>query len=141
MIKILILSAIIILATALGYLLSLNKKKRRDVYAELYEFNERLLLTLKYGQSKLCDVAKDFKYVKMLLDGQRVLDGCDGEFLQNYLFNLGKSEPSSQIDYLNERKQILKKRMEESEQDYKKYSSLYLKISLMVGILLAVLLA
>jgi hypothetical protein len=36
---------------------------------------------------------------------------------------------------------LIKKYRDESECNYKKYSSLYLKISLMIGILIAVLLA
>jgi stage III sporulation protein AB len=76
-----------------------------------------------------------------MLKNASVLEGSDGEFLRDYFAVIGKTEAKSQIDYLNERKQVLKKYKDESEQEYKKYSSLYLKISLMVGILIAVLLA
>lgn len=111
------------------------------VYAELYEFNEQLLLNLKYGRSKLSLIADKFKYVNALINGEKLLKDDDNAFINNYFANLGTTDASSQIDYLNERKTMLKKYKEESEINYKKYSSLYIKISLMVGILIAVLLA
>jgi hypothetical protein len=141
MIKILLLSTIIVLTTALGYLMSTDKKKRKNVFEELYEFNEQLILNLKYGKEQLSVVANSYKYVSLIINGQKVLDGEDGQFIDNYIKNLGATDAISQIDYLNERKLTLKKYKDESAENYKKYSSLYLKISFMTGILIAVLLA
>ena len=69
------------------------------------------------------------------------MEGTDGETISEYVFNLGKSDALSQIDYLNERKTILAKFRDESTENYKKYSSLYIKIFFMLGVLMAVLLA
>lgn len=141
MIKILILCAIIAATTAVGVLLSADKKKRAAVFAELYEFNERMLINLKFGKQRISQIAADFKYMPDILAGKSLLGGDDGQFISQYIKNIGVSDSSSQIDYLNERKQAIKKRMEESGENYKKYSSLYLKMALMIGILIAVLLA
>lgn len=141
MIKILILCAIIAATTAVGVLLSADKKKRAAVFAELYEFNERMLINLKFGKQRISQIAADFKYMPDILAGKSILSGDDGQFISQYVKNIGVSDSSSQIDYLNERKQAIKKRMEESGENYKKYSSLYLKMALMIGILIAVLLA
>lgn len=136
-----LISAIIVLTTVVGYLLTGYKKKRAAVYSELYEFNERLLLNMKYGKERLQSLSSQFKYIDDVINGKDVLNGEDGIFLKNYAKNLGATDPQSQIDYLNERKNALKKVAEESSREYKKYSSLYIKIALMVGILIAVLLA
>ncbi|HIR66884.1 MAG TPA: hypothetical protein IAB94_02405 [Candidatus Coproplasma avicola] len=141
MIKILILCAIIAATTAVGVLLSADKKKRAAVFAELYEFNERMLINLKFGKQRISQIAADFKYMPDILAGKSILGGDDGQFISQYIKNIGVSDSSSQIDYLNERKQAIKKRMEESGENYKKYSSLYIKMALMIGILIAVLLA
>ena len=141
MIKILILCAIIAATTAVGVLLSADKKKRAAVFAELYEFNERMLINLKFGKQRISQIAADFKYMPDILAGKSLLGGDDGQFISQYIKNIGVSDSSSQIDYLNERKQAIKKRMEESGENYKKYSSLYIKMALMIGILIAVLLA
>lgn len=136
-----LLSAIIVLTTVVGYLLTGYKKKRAAVYSELYEFNEQLILNMKYGKERLQSLSARFKYIGDIISGNDILYGEDGIFLKNYIKNLGATDPQSQIDYLNERKTTLKKIAEESSQEYKKYSSLYIKIALMVGILIAVLLA
>lgn len=133
--------AIIAATTAIGVLLSADKKKRAQVFAELYEFNERMLINLKFGKARMSQIAADFRYIPDILAGKSVLNGSDGQFIADYIKNIGVSDSSSQIDYLNERKATIKKLMEESGENYKKYSSLYIKIALMTGILIAVLLA
>lgn len=112
-----------------------------QVFDELYEFNEQLLLTLKFSKSSLTQIAEKFKYVPDILDGKEMFSGEEGKFLSDYIQNLGKTDALSQVDYLNERKLQLKKYKEESYTDYKKYSSLYVKIFFLIGVMAAVLLA
>ena len=133
--------AVIALSTWIGILISANKKKRMQIFAELYEFNEQLLLNLKFSRSPIDKVASSFKFIPDILNGKRLLDGGDAEILREYTENLGKTDALSQIDYLNEKKAVLTKYRDESQLGYKKYSSLYIKIFFMVGVLLAVLLA
>ena len=127
--------------TTLGVFLSANKKKRALVFSELCEFNEQLIMNLKFNKSPLYDVAQGFKYMPVALKGEKVLDGKDSEVISDYFINLGKSDALSQIDYLNGKKEILAKYRDESQLNYKKYSSLYVKIFFMLGILMAVLMA
>lgn len=141
MIKILILIVVVILTTLLGIFLSANKKKRMQIYSELYEFNEQLILNLKFNKSSISKIAAPFKYVGNILDGSLTLSGSDGDFLRDYTENLGMTDALSQVDYLTERKSILKKYKEESFADYKRYSSLYVKIFFLIGVTIAVLLA
>lgn len=129
------------LTTSVGVFLSANKKKRMEVFGELYEFNEQLLINMKYSRQTLDKISQNFKYIPEILLGKRVLDGDDGAFIGDYVESLGKSDALSQIDYLNERKADLLKRRDESLTDYKKYSSLYIKIFFMLGVLMAVMLA
>ncbi len=112
-----------------------------QIFSELYEFNEQLILNLKFARQPVDKVAEPYKYVPEILKGEPVLDGKDGEIISEYIVNLGKSDAMSQIDYLNGRKSSLEKLKEESFTNYKKYSSLYVKIFFMVGVLIAVLLA
>ena len=141
MIKILILIAVAGLTTYIGTFLAANKKKRMQVFAELYEFNEQLILTLKFSRSSMDKIASPFKFVPDILSGSCPLSGDDGEFIRDYTLNLGKTDALSQVDYLTERKNVLKKYKDESFADYKKYSSLYVKIFFLIGVLVAVLLA
>lgn len=122
-------------------MLSARKKERAKIFSEFYEFNENLLLNLKYEKIKLKELAKRFPSVLRALDGQEVLSGDDGAFLRDYTQNIGKTDPKSQIDYLNGRREQLERLRNESAEEYKRYSSLYVKICLLAGILVAVLLA
>ena len=136
-----LLIAVAGLTTSIGVFLSANKKRRMQIFAELYEFNEQLLLNLKFSRQALDKIAQNFKFVPEILQGKILLDGRDGEVIGEYVFNLGKSDALSQIDYLNERKAILAKCRDESAENFKKYSSLYIKIFFLLGVLMAVLLA
>ncbi len=129
------------LTTSIGVFLSANKKKRMQVFSELYEFNEQLILTLKFSRSSMNTIAAPFKFVSKILNGESVLKGADDTVVKDYVQNLGKTDALSQVDYLSERKQTLKKYKEESYTDYKKYSSLYVKIFFLIGVMAAVLLA
>ena len=135
------MSAIIVLTTAIGYLLSIDKKKKAQVFAELYEFNEKLLLNLKYGKVRLDSMTAQYKYIQDILSGKDVLGGEDEEILKAYVSSIGTTDAQSQIDYLNQRETVLKKLRDDSADNYKKYSSLYIKVALMIGILIAVLIA
>ncbi len=111
------------------------------MFSELYEFNEQLILNLKFDRKPLDKVAEKYKYIPAVLSGEKILEGKDGETITEYAVNLGKSDALSQIDYLNGRKSALSKLKDESFSDYKRYSSLYVKIFLMIGVLMAVLIA
>ncbi|MCD8040426.1 MAG: hypothetical protein LUF82_02805 [Clostridia bacterium] len=111
------------------------------IFNELYEYNELLILNMKFRQEDMFTLAQGFTYISDLLNGKQLLKGADGEFIESYLKNLGKTDAQSQIDYLAERKVYIKKFKDESFNDYKKYSSLYVKIFFMLGVLIAVLLA
>lgn len=111
------------------------------VFSELYEFNEKLIMNLKFNRMSMDKVAEGFKYIPEILSGNSVLEGKDSELINEYIVNLGKSDAVSQLDYLNGRKAYLAKYRDESNTEYKKYGSLYVKIFFMIGVLMAVLLA
>lgn len=127
--------------TTLGVFFSAGKKKKMQVFSELCEFNDRLIMNLKFDKNPLDKVAQGYKYILVALNGGKVLDGKDGELISDYFVNLGKSDAMSQIDYLNGKKAQLAKYRDESETSYKRYSSLYVKIFFMIGVLMAVLMA
>lgn len=129
------------LTTSIGVFLSTKKKRKMQIFAELYEFNEQLLLNLKFSRQAMDKVAQNFKFIPDILNGKILLEGSDGQTISDYVFNLGKSDALSQIDYLNERKATLAKLKSESAENYKKYSSLYVKLFFLLGVLMAVLLA
>ena len=141
MIKILILFAIVILSGALGLAVSAEKRREKIIFTQFYDFNEKLILNLKYGREKVRVIAEEYEYVKKTFNGVEVLKGEHGEFLKAYVAGVGGSDALTQIDYLHEKKVNLQNFKQKSEENYKKYGSLYFKLSIMAGILIAVLLA
>lgn len=120
---------------------SAEKKREMKVFAQFYDFNEKLILNLKYGKDKVGKIAEEYDCVQKVMRGDEVVKGEEGEFLKRYVEGIGESDAFTQVDYLNEKKQTLQKYKQISEEKYKKYGSLYFKLSLMAGILIAVLLA
>lgn len=136
-----ILFAIVLLSGGLGLAISAEKKREMNVFGQFYDFNEKLILNLKFNREKIGTVADEFDLVKRVMRGDQLIKGEDGEFLKRYLSDIGKTDAPTQIEYLNEKGQTLEKLKSKSEENYKKYGSLYFKLSLMAGILIAVLLA
>lgn len=136
-----ILFAIVLLSGGLGLAISAEKKREMNVFGQFYDFNEKLILNLKFNRDKIGTVADEFDLVKRVMNGDQLIKGGDGEFLKRYLSDIGKTDAPTQIEYLNEKGQTLEKLKKKSEENYKKYGSLYFKLSLMAGILIAVLLA
>lgn len=121
--------------------ISAEKKRQMKVFAQFYEFNEQLLVNMKYGREKVNKIASGYDYVLKVMNGDSVLKGEDGEFLSGYVSGIGETDAVSQVDYLNEKKAALLNYKNKSEENYKKYGSLYFKLSIMAGLLIAVLLA
>lgn len=136
-----ILFAIVLLSGGLGLVISTEKKREMKVYAQFYDFNEKLILNLKFNRDKIETVAEEFDQVKRAMNGDEVAKGEDGEILKRYIDQIGNTDAPTQLLYLTEQGQTLKKLKLKSEENYKKYGSLYFKLSLMAGILIAVLLA
>lgn len=122
-------------------MISAELKREMKVFAQFYDFNEKLILNLKFNKDKVDVIANDYEFVKKAMGGDCPVKGGDGEFLKNYVSDIGKTDAPTQILYLNERGQTLLALKQKSEERYKKYGSLYLKLSIMAGILIAVLLA
>lgn len=121
--------------------LSADKKKQYKIMCEFYDFNESLMLNIKYERKRFEEILDGFNTVKKALNGEEVIGGEEGEFIKKYLDGIGTTDAQSQISYLGEMKEKLSKYKSESETKYKKYGSLYLKLCIACGILIAVLLA
>lgn len=123
----------------MGYLLSLKKKNKAKLYAELLDFNEKLILNLRYEQLPIKDILEGFETLKKALDGK--MESEDKAAVEEYFEMLGKTDSVSQIEFLITRRDALMQNSNNAYENYKRYGNLYIKIFFMVGILVAVLLA
>ena len=65
-----------------------------------YEFNEQLILNLKFTRSPIDKIAQQFNFIPDVMQGKKPFEGKDAEFIEDYFANLGKTDALSQIDYL-----------------------------------------
>lgn len=107
----------------------------------MYEFNESLILNLKYERKKFNEILKDFPYAQRFMNGEMLLGDENDEFIAKYISGIGTTDSQAQMTYLSEMKERLLKLKQEYEFTYKKYGSLYIKLSILCGIVVAVILA
>lgn len=96
---------------------------------------------MKYGRKKISEIYSGYPYVEREFNGEKSATGNMREFLDSYLENIGTTDAMTQVGYLEEMRHRFSHLRAESEADYKKYGSLYFKLCLAAGILIAVLLA
>lgn len=117
----------------------MKKKNKAKLYAELLDFNEKLILNLRYEQLPIKDILEGFETLKKALDGK--MESEDKAAVEEYFEMLGKTDSVSQIEFLITRRDALMQNSNNAYENYKRYGNLYIKIFFMVGILVAVLLA
>ena len=61
------LCCVIAASTAIGVLLAEDKKRRACVFRELYEFNGRMLLNLKYKKLRISQITGEGKYIPKIV--------------------------------------------------------------------------
>lgn len=125
----------------LGAVIGSYMKKQMQIMCEFYDFNEKLILNMKFGREKLFEICKEYPNVSLAYNGEAVISGERGAFIKKYLQGIGATDAYSQLDYLNEMKVTLLKYKNESQERYKKFAPMYFKLCLAGGILVAILLA
>ena len=99
-------------------------------FLEKYEFSGdfKKMLEVKKG-SDFETECYDYPYLK---EDER-------KFLHDYFFMIGKSDAASQKTYLSAVRQEIGERRRASEDAYKRYFSLYLKLGFLAGLILVIL--
>lgn len=162
MIKFFLGIAIIAFSSFCGYLLSKKYRQRKQFYAQLREFNERFLSEISYYRRPLKEFMVAYAYQgefeELLQDFSSFLTekGLTGSFLkagtkytflkeeecqmlEDYFMMLGKGDSASQKGYFSAVKDSLVKIENESKNEAKRYSDLYVKIGFLCGLLILIL--
>ncbi|MDE6690682.1 MAG: hypothetical protein K2K04_01810, partial [Clostridia bacterium] len=72
-------------------------KKEMKIFGQFYDFNEKLILNLKFNRDKIAVVAEEFDYVKKAMSGESVVKGGYCDFLSQYLCDIGRSDAPTQL--------------------------------------------
>lgn len=140
MIKILISLIVIVLCALIGTFLGADIKKKSVLYVELADFNDKLIMNLKFARKSIKEIIAEFPNLSNYINSPSYIEDGDA-FLSDYFNALGTSDSASQVGYLTEKSMEIKKERDIWLEKRAKYVPLYLKISVMIGVLIVVIMA
>ena len=153
MLKFLLCALMFSLCVGCAYWLTRRYKKRKDFFYNLDLFNERLVNEVSYTKIPLPAFAEKYEFTgdfkKMLTDKKddfqaekydfEYLSEDEKKFLCDYFRMVGGSDAASQKTYLSALRKEIEERRRTSEDIYKKYFALYLKLGFLAGLVLVIL--
>lgn len=153
MLKFLLCALMFSLCVGCAYWLTRRYKKRKDFFYNLDLFNERLVNEVSYTKIPLPAFAEKYEFTgdfkKMLTDKKddfqaekydfEYLTEDEKKFLCDYFRMVGGSDAASQKTYLSALRKEIEERRRTSEDIYKKYFALYLKLGFLAGLVLVIL--
>ncbi len=136
----------LLLSVILGHIFSSKYLLKYKFYDDFYQFNEKVINEVLYFQKTLnsiinCLPESDFsRVIKSYFEKKKIaqvdfLTAEENEYLNNYLINVGKSDRDTQIEYLQRVRLNIDSIKKGAETSLKKYRPLYLKISLLIGLI------
>lgn len=143
---------LLIISTFIGYVLSCKFSDRQAFYLDFASFNKKLKQEVAFKQSTILSLInqlnedsdfnlsiKSFFIKNELSFDKKYLTEEEKNYFFDYIKELGKTEKSFQIEYLNATNEMLILKQKESEEDVKKYKKLYIKIGFLIGLILLIL--
>lgn len=162
--KIILILILIIFCGAIGYGISGVYKQKKKFYDAYLNFLQDLLTYIGFSASKLSSIIQEEKKVIINKEFNNVLDNylkvikSDEELTRENLFlnikllneneqnemyqffkSLGKTDVYNQMETIKNRVDVSKKHCEKLAKDCEKYCPLYTKLSILIGLFLALL--
>ena len=132
MLKVLLCVLLFVLCVGCAFWLTRKYRKRKDFFYNLALFNERLLNEVSYTRIPLPAFAEKYEFEYLTEDEKK--------FLGDYFRMVGGSDAASQKTYLSALRKEIEERRRASDEVYKRYFSLYLKLGVLAGLVLIILL-
>lgn len=159
--KVILIVVLCVITTYIGYLLSRQYKQRRDLYVNLKDFVDKISSEIKFKNSSIKDLCLSYEknyngeflkilktYTKSLdeksefsLDDIAVVKSYTDEeksLITNFFNSLGKFDLKTQIEDMNNFKRRFEEYCEDAKSEYKKYSSLFTKLGLIIGLAISI---
>ncbi len=140
---------ILLSCTFAGYIKSANYKKREKFFEEFLSFNRQMMSEINYSKNSLPEVLSEKKgesefekvlkeYSEKISEGEveerKYLKKEENEFMNRYFSNLGRSDSQTQSELLKAEEENIKRYFESARQDSLKYSGMYVKMGLLIGL-------
>lgn len=152
--KILLCISLLALCVLLAFLLTRKYRLRKDFYYNFALFNERLLNEVSYTKIPLPAFIEKYTFggdfYNLLLEKKKsgfesgqydfsYLSEDERKFTADYFKMIGKSDAPSQKTYLASVRNRIEDKRQKSEESYKKYFALYIKLGFLAGLALIIL--
>ena len=134
-----------------GYIKADKYIKKRKYYFDFYTFNKILKSEIEFTKNTLTTIIKNhekndfintfenFILYENFSFNKNYLTEEDISFLKNYLSVIGKGDRYSQIQFIDKISLQIDNNYSVAQSEEKKYKTLYVKISFLVGLMLFIL--
>ena len=142
---------LLLLSLFIGYCLSGKYYFRRIFYTDFYNFNTLFGQEIAFKQTTLVNLINnqsnntDFYFLiknKVLTESNEFcityLTAQEKNFVYEYLEKIGKFDKNTQLEYLKNVSGIILEKQQNSIIDEKKYKTLYIKLSFLIGLILLI---
>ena len=143
----------LILCTAVGYFLGTKYKERKVFFETFNSFNQRLKNEVSFSQKPLSEIIQGFnaetnvfyeiiknkdKNNEFITKKVSFLDEEEKKTVMEYAETIGKTDKTTQEDYLKSIDGFLSEKINKTSEDYKKYKNLHVKIGFLLGLMVLV---
>lgn len=142
----------IALSTFAGYLFTVKYRERLDFYRDFSEFNKRFKSAVSFSSSSVKEVLEntssgcfsfmlsEYKFgAKEKTEKPNFLTADEYSAFLSYIGELGTSDKSTQITFLEDFQGEVSEKLSAAEEKYKKIKPLYIKLGFLTGLMLFVL--
>ncbi len=142
---------VLILSVILGVLLSSKYTKRKDFFLQFSLFNNRLQKEVSFSSASIGNITKNLSKEKDFnqltadyFSGEKnlkilsYLSKEENEYFSFYLQNIGLSDRETQLSFISKVEQELNEKVKVSEEEEKKYKSLYVKLGFLFGLIMLI---
>ncbi len=153
--KLFIGTLIVVFTSVIGYIFSLKYKRKRVFFSDLLSFHERYLSELNYTKRPIYEIIDTInpkndlyeclqEWLKIENKNEisidvKYLKQTDIDFFKEYLLSLGKGNSYTQKEVYEAKTDTIKKFYNESKENEKKYTNLYVKLGILIGLTLIIL--
>lgn len=140
----------LILSLFVGCKLSQKFTFKRKFYSDFKNFNERFISEVSFTQKTISQIINDnnsdfYLYLRNKINSNEslkinYLKKEEYELLTDYISNIGNSDKNTQMLYLNAVKSQIDNCFIKSKDDEKRYKTLYIKMSFLIGLIILVVL-
>jgi len=151
--KIILILVIVLASSLIGVFVYLSCNSKKNIYKNLIDFCDYSLLEIKFNKANFRKIIERYlkncnfevkNYLNAYLErktySSKVLKTEENIVIANFLSSIGTKDVDGEVDNLNKYKEFFKLSFEKAQEEEKKRGITSLKISIVLGLLFAIIL-